>query len=1031
MSLPKPKSNNFQIITQGKLLKILIICFLCTILFLCETENTFAVTFTVSKIADTNDGICDADCSLREAIDAANNSATDDIIEFNPAIFGSPQTITLDENIPAGITVADNGTLTINGTGATMLTISGGNLVRIFVISPNATATLNNMTISDADSFFGAVLNSGGFLTINDSVISNNSGNQGGGIRNENNGNIPTLTLNNSTVSGNTAATQGAGIDNVAGTTTINNSIITGNTSDGSGGTAKGGGIFNQSGATLNITNSTISGNTTIGVGLDAGGGGIHNLGTITINKSTISGNSAGGPGGGIYHNLFSTTDLTNTTISGNTSTGDNGGGISIRVGTMNLSHTTISNNNSANDGGGVFNLQATVNSRNSLIANNTDTSATANDFSGTITSQGYNLVEDTTGTTINGTTTGNVTGVDPNLGVLQNNGGPTETHELLSGSAAIDAGDPVMFEPVDQRDVTRPIDGDGSGTAQPDIGAFESNSIDCSYTLSSSSTSVGAAGSTGTVDVTSNAGCTWTAVSNDSWITVTSGSSGGGNGTVSFTVAANTGEARSGTITIAGNTFTVNQASDCSFDISPSNQDFTAAGGTGSFVLTASNSSCSWTATASDNWIMITSSTTGSGSSTINFSVAANSGSPRSGTIMVGGQTFTVNQAGGCTYSINPTSTSASASGVSGTVAVTSGEGCAWTAVSNDSWITLTGNSSGSGFGLIPYFASPNSGPARSGTITIAGETLTINQLSGCSYFLSPGFENLPSGGGNGSFGMITGNGCVWTATTSDLWITLTNASGTGNGTISYTVTANTGEFRRGTITVNYPNSNFPPQTFLVGQQGSIRPRGTVFDFDGDGKTDISIFRPFGGQWWYRRSSDLGSQAVLFGNSTDIPVPADFTGDGKTDIAFFRPSSAEWFILRSEDNSFFSFPFGTNGDIPAPGDFDGDGMADPIVYRPSAGTWFIAKTTGGTLIVPFGIAEDKPVVADYDGDGKDDVAIYRPSLGEWFILRSQDGLVVLRFGSEDAIAVPGDYSGDGKADIAIYEPTGRWFIFL
>ena len=111
-------------------------------------------------------------------------------------------------------------------------------------------------------------------------------------------------------------------------------------------------------------------------------------------------------------------------------------------------------------------------------------------------------------------------------------------------------------------------------------------------------------------------------------------------------------------------------------------------------------------------------------------------------------------------------------------------------------------------------------------------------------------------------------------------------------------------------------------------------------FDFDGDGKTDIAIFRPAPGEWWYQRSSDNQVAAIQFGASTDKITPADFTGDGKADIAFWRPSNGFWFILRSEDNSFFSFPFGTNGDIPAPSDFDGDGKTDVAVFRPSSATW-------------------------------------------------------------------------------------------
>ncbi|MCW5959934.1 MAG: VCBS repeat-containing protein [Pyrinomonadaceae bacterium] len=212
---------------------------------------------------------------------------------------------------------------------------------------------------------------------------------------------------------------------------------------------------------------------------------------------------------------------------------------------------------------------------------------------------------------------------------------------------------------------------------------------------------------------------------------------------------------------------------------------------------------------------------------------------------------------------------------------------------------------------------------------------------------------------------------------------------------------------------------------------QAQPAARKRPFDFDGDGKTDISIFRPAAGEWWLSRSSDGGNRAFQFGTSSDKLVPADFTGDGKTDVAIWRESSGEWFILRSEDSSFYSYPFGAAGDIPVVGDFDGDGKADSGVFRPSALTWYILKSSGGTIITQFGSSSDKPVVADYDGDNKADIAIFRPASGEWWIKRSTDeSVAAFQFGNSTDKPVQGDYSGDGRADVAIFRPsTGEWFI--
>ncbi|MCW5958540.1 MAG: VCBS repeat-containing protein [Pyrinomonadaceae bacterium] len=201
-------------------------------------------------------------------------------------------------------------------------------------------------------------------------------------------------------------------------------------------------------------------------------------------------------------------------------------------------------------------------------------------------------------------------------------------------------------------------------------------------------------------------------------------------------------------------------------------------------------------------------------------------------------------------------------------------------------------------------------------------------------------------------------------------------------------------------------------------------------FDFDGDQKTDLSIFRPSVGEWWYLKSSDAGNGAFQFGSSSDKIVPGDYTGDGKADIAFFRPSSGEWYILRSEDFSFYSFPFGTSNDIPVPADYDGDLKVDAAVFRPSTAEWFVNRSTGGATLSTFGAAGDRPVPADYDGDGNADLAIFRPSNGTWWMNRSQLGVVVATFGVSTDKTVQGDYTGDGKADVAFFRPsTQEWFV--
>ncbi|MCU1288467.1 MAG: repeat-containing protein [Acidobacteria bacterium] len=207
---------------------------------------------------------------------------------------------------------------------------------------------------------------------------------------------------------------------------------------------------------------------------------------------------------------------------------------------------------------------------------------------------------------------------------------------------------------------------------------------------------------------------------------------------------------------------------------------------------------------------------------------------------------------------------------------------------------------------------------------------------------------------------------------------------------------------------------------------------RRTAFDYDGDGRADVSVFRPSTNRWYELLSSNLRVAEQTFGLSGDIIAPADFDGDGKTDIAIFRPSSGDWWYLSSVDNVQKSVKWGQAGDVPLPGDFDGDGRADFIVYRPSNNSWYRLSRVGQTSITRFGTAEDKPVMGDFDGDGKSDLAIFRPSTGDWWYLASSDGSTrTLHFGIETDTPVPADYDGDGRTDFAVYRESERtWYIY-
>lgn len=261
-----------------------------------------------------------------------------------------------------------------------------------------------------------------------------------------------------------------------------------------------------------------------------------------------------------------------------------------------------------------------------------------------------------------------------------------------------------------------------------------------------------------------------------------------------------------------------------------------------------------------------------------------------------------------------------------------------------------------------------------------------------------------------------------------------------------------------------------------------SLAPQAPWGDFDGDGRTDVSVFRPSEGNWYINGSTD-GFSVTNWGLAGDVLVPGDYDGDGKADTAIFRPSADEntpdFFVLNSNGFVVSGASWGLPSDIPVPGDYDGDGNHDFAVWRPSdttfyivnsadgsntfeqfgsAGdvpmamdhdgdgkdnlavfrssdtTWYIGRSTGTPSTnfdsFPFGLATDMIVPADYDGDGKEDVAVFRPSDGFWHVLNSSDGQVVsTQFGASGDIPVPGDYDGDGSYDQAVYRGSGDWFM--
>ncbi len=220
-------------------------------------------------------------------------------------------------------------------------------------------------------------------------------------------------------------------------------------------------------------------------------------------------------------------------------------------------------------------------------------------------------------------------------------------------------------------------------------------------------------------------------------------------------------------------------------------------------------------------------------------------------------------------------------------------------------------------------------------------------------------------------------------------------------------------------------------------GSATSIQFGGAAFgdvvvpgNFDGDLKTDYAVYRH--GVWYIRQSSNGQVRVTNFGISGDKPVSGDFDGDGKTDLAVWRPTDGVWHVLRSSDGGYESRQFGLNGDVPLAGDFDADGKSDITIWRPSTGVWHILRSSdGGYFSTQFGRDGDVPLIGDFDGDKLADQAVYRPSSGEWFAtLSATNGFMIRQWGIATDIPVPGDYDRDGKTDLGVFRPSeGNWYV--
>jgi trimeric autotransporter adhesin len=440
-----------------------------------------------------------------------------------------------------------------------------------------------------------------------------------------------------------------------------------------------------------------------------------------------------------------------------------------------------------------------------------------------------------------------------------------------------------------------------------------------CNATLSPSSQSLLAGGGIGNVSVSIDSACPWTATSNVSWVSIAGAGSGTGSGSVGFNVSSNIGPERTGSLTIAGRSFTVSQANGCTFNVSPSSpQSVAHTAGNLSVSVTASSQQCQWTSSSSSSWITFSSGSSGTGDGASVLSIAANTGPPRTGNVTIAGNSYSINQLSNCSYSLSSSSASSGASGTSGSFSINTVPGCTWNATSSAPWITVTTGQSGSGSGNVEFSVSANTGLLRTGLLIAADQTFTVTQANGCSAVFSPTSTSFPFSGGVGGFSLTINSECPWTASSPDDWITVTSGTGTGNGSIAFQVSSNSGGSRSGTISVGATN-------FTVNQAaspfGSIA--GRVLYFFGQNPVAVPgvTLSALGSQ---NLSATTGSSGIFnienFGSGAYTLTPSKTGGAGSAISASDASTAAQYSVglITLTDNQKIAADVTGDGEVSA-----------------------------------------------------------------------------------------------------------------
>jgi len=600
-------------------------------------------------------------------------------------------------------------------------------------------------------------------------------------------------------------------------------------------------------------------------------------------------------------------------------------------------------------------------------------------------------------------------------------------------------------------------------GNGQGFVARVSDATATCSYTVTPGNQLISGAAQAVSYSVVAPSGCAWNAGSTQAWALIAGGVSGSGVGEVSVDVSANNGSAtRSANLSIAGQTLTLNQASSlCSYTLNY-NANVPGAGGLVPVQLTTT-SGCDWRVTNNAPNAVSASPGSGTGSGVINLSVAANpSLLARTLTLTIGTSIVTLLEASQCTFTVSrPTPASASASALA--VGVTTSTGCAWSASSNLPWAKPVAPAGGTGNGTATFNLAANPGPApRSGSVTVAGQSVTIEQFSPFSTAPKSVTYDIDGDGNQDVIVYYPGSGGY-------VYSLLSDVSG-GYASIA-TSGINPGGQPFDTVMQGDFNADTKSDVLLYSQATGIlkvgigdgtghftfAPTITISpgynfigrgDFNGDGKTDLLLYRQSDGAATVALSQGDGTFTFvgqIFSPGFTSVVIGDFNGDGISDVIVYNNQTSPFnaYLLPGDGSGHFASGTGLffgGGFVVYPADINVDGKTDFILYRPTDGTVFVALSSGTSftyhyLLYSSGFTAFK--IADANGDGFPDLVLYNATNAIGYLLLG-DGAgnfptgTSLFFGPGMDYVDLRDANGDGRQDVLLYRTSdGTSFLGL